>query len=91
MNIRKSSGKYSTSVCGVLPAAAVEDSRVVLDAIAVTQLAHHLHVEPSPLLDALRLQQLIVVLKYLSAPPLALDILKARSILSAGVTKWLAG
>ena len=46
---------------------AVEVAGVVLDAVAVADLLHHLHVVADPLLDALRLQGLVLVQKLV--PP----------------------
>ena len=52
------------------------DARIVLDARAVAQLAHHLDVVPRPLVDALRLHRLSVVgEELLPHLQLALDLL----------------
>ena len=45
-------------------AAAREETRVVLDPLAVADLGHHLDVEPGPLLQALRLDELVFAAEH---------------------------
>ena len=47
--------------------AAVQDARVVLDAVAEAELAHHLHVELGALAQPVRLEQLALLLELLAA------------------------
>src|SRR3954451_9759568 len=47
--------------------AAVEDARVVLDAVAEAELAQHLHVELGALAESMGLEQLALVLELLAA------------------------
>src|SRR4051795_7345521 len=47
--------------------AAVEDARVVLDAVAEAELTQHLHVELGPLPQAVGLEQLALILELLAA------------------------
>ena len=47
--------------------AAVEEARVVLDAVAIAELAQHLHVELRALAQAVRLEQLALLLELLAA------------------------
>ena len=47
--------------------AAVQDARVVLDAVAEAELAQHLHVELRALAQAVRLEQLALLLELLAA------------------------
>ena len=61
-------GKIVDQGIGRLPGApAVEVAGVVFDAVAVADLLHHLHVVADPLLDALRLQGLVLSQKLI--PP----------------------
>ncbi len=65
---RKSSGKKSSSVHGVLPGgAAAEMAGVVLDALAEAHLLHHLEVILRAHLDALGLEQLALLLELRDA------------------------
>ena len=64
MTSRKSSGKKSSSVLGASPgAAAVERRRVVLDAVAVADLLHHLEVVLRAHPEALGLEELALLLE----------------------------
>ena len=66
--------------------AARDDPGIVLDAGAVAQLLHHLDVVEGPLADALGLQQLVVLLEYLTWSQSSASIsVMARAILSRGV------
>jgi len=64
---------------------AVENARVVLDTVAVTQLAHHFHVKACALLDALSLDEASLRLEESdSFFELALDLLERAFHLVGG-------
>ena len=73
--------------------AAVHVAGVVLDAVAVADLPHHLDVVAGPLLQPLRLQELAPVAEPLQPlVQLCLDALDGASPAAPQlVTKWLAG
>ncbi len=86
MKQTKSSGKKSSSVWGGSPGAPpVEDARVVLDARAEAQLAHHLHVVLGALAQPVGLHQLAGRLE--AAPPAP----RARRGSPAAPGRWSSG
>ena len=87
MKQTKSSGKKSIRQYGRLARlAAVEDARVVLDAVAEAELAQHLHVELGALAQPVRLEQLALLLEHLQRSSSSSRISPSeRSIVSRSV------